>query len=127
MLGRQRKTLVSRGRKPTNANHGRGVTINLCTKEQIMKAYHVALPEGDGVMVEQFAVGGEHRLLVVDGKMVAASKGEPEQVTGDGTHTIGNSSDELNADPRRGDDWASLLCKSRDRRRGGVLMLEGQG
>ncbi len=112
--------------KPTNANHGRGVTINLCTKEQIMKAYHVALPEGDGVMVEQFAVGGEHRLLVVDGKMVAASKGEPEQVTGDGTHTIRQLVDELNADPRRGDDWASLLCKV-EIDAVAVLMLEAQG
>jgi len=112
--------------KPTNANHGRGVTINLTTHEQIAKAYEVALPEGDGVMVEQFAVGAEHRLLVIDGKMVAASRGEPEQVTGDGKQTVRALVDELNQDPRRGDDWASLLCKV-EIDRVAELMLESQG
>lgn len=96
--------------KPRNANHGRGVTINLTSREQVEKAFTVAEPEGDGVLVEEFAVGAEHRLLVVDGRMVAASRAEPEQVVGDGVRTITQLVDELNADPRRGEDWASPLC-----------------
>jgi len=112
--------------KPTNANHGRGVTINLTTREQVVQAYDVALPEGDGVMVEQFVVGAEHRLLVVAGQMIAASRGEPEQVIGDGRHTVRELVDELNRDPRRGDDWSSPLCKV-EIDPTGVLMLEQQG
>lgn len=96
--------------KPRNANHGRGVTINLSTREQIEKAFAVAVPEGDGVLVEEFAVGAEHRVLVIDGRMVAASRAEPEQVVGDGVRTVAQLIDELNADPRRGEDWASPLC-----------------
>ena len=112
--------------KPRNANHGRGVTINLTTREQVMKAYDVALPEGDGVIVEQFAQGGEHRVLVVGGKAIAASRGEPEQVTGDGRRSIRALVDELNADPRRGDDWASPLCKV-ELDAVALIMLEQQG
>ena len=95
--------------KPTDANHGRGVSINLETREEVMRAYEWALPEGDGVIVEQFAVGAEHRLLVVASKMVAAARAEPEQVTGDGVHTIRQLADEVNADPLRGADWAARL------------------
>jgi len=112
--------------KPINANHGRGVTINLTTHEQVTKAYGVALPEGDAVMVEQFAVGAEHRLLVVAGELVAASRGEPEQVVGDGRRNVRELVDELNSDPRRGDDWASPLCKVEVDPMA-VLMLEKQG
>lgn len=112
--------------KPTDANHGRGVTINLTTCEQIKRAYGVALPEGDGVIVEQFAVGTEHRLLVVAGKMIAAAKAEPEWVTGDGVHTVSQLVDELNADPRRGDDWASQLCRI-EIDSAALLTLENQG
>lgn len=97
--------------KPRNANHGRGVAINLMTREQIAKAYEAALPEGDGVLIEKFVLGAEHRLLVVDGRMVAASRGEPEVVVGDGHSTVRTLVDELNRDPRRGDDWASPLSK----------------
>lgn len=96
--------------KPRNANHGRGVTMNLVTLDQIERAYEVAVPEGDGVLVETFAVGAEHRLLVVDGKMIAASRGEPELVVGDGYSTVRALVDQLNADPLRGDDWAAPLC-----------------
>jgi cyanophycin synthetase len=96
--------------KPRNANHGRGVSINLSTEEQVEKAFAAAMPEGDGVLVEEFAAGAEHRLLVVDGKLVAGSRAEPEQVVGDGVRTVRELVAELNADPRRGEDWASPLC-----------------
>ncbi len=74
--------------KPTDANHGRGVSINLTNREEVMRAFEAARPEGDSVLVEQFAVGAEYRLLVVAGKMVAAARAEPERVTGDGQHTV---------------------------------------
>jgi cyanophycin synthetase len=96
--------------KPRNANHGRGVAINLTTREQVEKAFDAALPEGDGVLVESFVMGAEYRLLVVGGRMIAASRGEPELVVGDGVRSIRDLVNELNADPRRGEDWASPLC-----------------
>ncbi len=89
--------------KPSDANHGRGVFINLSTEEQVSTAYAVAVEEGSGVIVERFIRGNEHRLLVVGGKLVAAARGENAVVTGDGVSTVLQLIElQLNADPRRG-------------------------
>ncbi len=89
--------------KPYDGNHGRGVFTNVGTREEIEKAYRVAEEEGSGVIVERFVRGNEHRLLVVGGRMVAAARGEPASVTGDGRHTVRELIElQLNADPRRG-------------------------
>ena len=96
--------------KPIDANHGRGVFMDLTTQQQVEIAYAGALKEGSGVIVERFAPGIEHRLLVVGGKLVAASRGEPNTVTGDGRQTVAQLVDiQVNADPRRGNDAANPL------------------
>ncbi|MBV8623324.1 MAG: acetate--CoA ligase family protein, partial [Herbaspirillum sp.] len=88
--------------KPCDANHGRGVFIDLNTQEEIETAYKVALEEGSGVLVERFVRGLEHRLLIVGGKLAAAARGEPIFIVGDGKSTVQDLLDELNRDPRRG-------------------------
>ena len=69
--------------KPRDGNHGRGVTTELMTCEDVESAYHLARDEGSGVIVERFVRGNEHRLLVVGGRLVAAARGESASVTGD--------------------------------------------
>mgnify|MGYP001073110712 FL=1 len=89
--------------KPSDGNHGRGVTLDLRKEEDIKAAYHVAYPEGSDVMVERFIPGSEHRLLVVAGKVVAAARGEVVSITGNGRDTVRALIDsQLNSDPRRG-------------------------
>ena len=89
--------------KPSDGNHGRGVTLDLRKKEDIEAAFHVADPEGSDVMVERFIPGDEHRLLVVAGKLVAAARGEVVGITGNGRSTVTELIDaQLNSDPRRG-------------------------
>ncbi|WP_259652253.1 cyanophycin synthetase [Variovorax sp. UMC13] len=89
--------------KPSDANHGRGVSLELTTREEVMAAFAVAEPEGSDVMVERFVRGHEHRLLVVGGQVVAAARGDIITVTGDGTSTVAALIDsQLNSDPRRG-------------------------
>ena len=67
-------------------------------------AFLLAQRKGDGnVIVEQFISGNEHRFLVVGHKVVAAARGEPAWVTGDGRSNIIELVDrQLNTDPRRG-------------------------
>ncbi|MCP5265459.1 MAG: cyanophycin synthetase [Burkholderiaceae bacterium] len=90
--------------KPTDANHGRGVSIDLTTRDQIDVAYPAALEEGSAVMVERYVPGEEHRLLVVGGKLVAAARGETAWVEADGQSSIATLIDtQLNSSPRRGD------------------------
>lgn len=89
--------------KPVDANHGRGVSLDLRTREEIEAAFHLAEREGSEVIVERFVPGNEHRLLVVGGKVVAAAKGESAWITGDGRSTVAQLIDsQINTDPRRG-------------------------
>lgn len=89
--------------KPRDGNHGRGVFIELTTREEIESAYQVALEEGNGVMVERYIRGTEHRLLVIGGRLVAANRGDSVSVTGDGRSTLSQLiSHQINSDPRRG-------------------------
>lgn len=74
--------------KPLDANHGRGVFIDLTTEEQVKSSFNHALEEGGGVVVERYVPGTDHRLLVVGNEMIAASKGYPAVVIGDGSRTI---------------------------------------
>lgn len=69
--------------KPRDANHGRGVFTNLLGRDEVLAAWEVARGEGSGVLVERFVRGNEHRLLVVGGRVVAATRGEPAFVVGE--------------------------------------------
>ena len=89
--------------KPTDGNHGRGVFIDLMNREEVAKAYAIAIEEGSGVLVERSIQGIEHRLLIVGGKLVAANRSDLITVTGDGKSTVQQLIDtQVNTDPRRG-------------------------
>ncbi|MCX8229592.1 MAG: cyanophycin synthetase [Planctomycetota bacterium] len=97
--------------KPLNANHGRGVSINLTEDEEICTAFENARMHSRAVIVESFLKGLDHRLLVVDGNLVAASKRVPGHVIGDGKLTIEQLVDVVNADPRRGIGHEKVLTR----------------
>jgi cyanophycin synthetase len=90
--------------KPLDGNHGRGVSINLTEDAQIEVAFHEAKAQSKsrGILVEQFVTGMDHRMLVVNGELVAVAKRVPGHVVGDGQHTIAELVAIVNQDPRRG-------------------------
>jgi len=91
--------------KPYDGNHGRGVSLNLMTQQDVEAAYALAARKGGSksVIVERFIVGNEHRLLVVGKRLVAAAGGESLWVTGDGKSSVTALCDaQINNDPRRG-------------------------
>ncbi|GAB3478395.1 cyanophycin synthetase [Polaromonas eurypsychrophila] len=98
--------------KPLDGNQGKGVTVNIVTREHLDIAFRAAAEHGD-VMVEKFLPGNDFRLLVVGSKLVAASRREPPQVLGDGLHTVRELVDIVNQDPRRGEGHATSLTKIR--------------
>lgn len=96
--------------KPYDGNHGRGVSLDLNKREDIIAAYHLADRKGGGVIVESFVPGNEHRLLVVGRKVVAAASGEAAWVVGNGkSNIIQLVDDQINTDPRRGSGEDSPL------------------
>ncbi len=98
--------------KPVDGNQGKGVTVNVSTREQIDSAYKAAEDIGS-VLVEKFLPGSDFRLLVVGDRLVAAARRDPPHVIGDGVHTVKQLVDKVNADPKRGDGHATSLTKIR--------------
>lgn len=99
--------------KPKDGNQGKGVTVNVTTREQLIDAYAAAIEHRDNVMVETYIPGNDFRMLVVGGKLVAAARRDPPQVVGDGKHTVRELVDQVNLDPRRGSGHATSLTKIR--------------
>ena len=61
--------------------------------------------------MESFISGDDHRMLVIDGRLVAVSKRVPGHVVGDGEHTIEELVEEVNQDPRRGIGHEKVLTR----------------
>jgi cyanophycin synthetase len=99
--------------KPQDGNQGKGVTVNVSTREHLEVAYAAATEYGSTVLVERFIPGHDFRLLVVGRKLVAAARREPPHVIGDGVHTVRQLVEKVNSDPRRGVGHATSLTKIR--------------
>jgi len=99
--------------KPRDGSQGRGVAVHIETRERVIQAFEVAEEISSEVIVERYIPGHDFRLLVVGGALVAASRRDPPQVTGDGQQTIRQLVDQVNADPLRGDGHATSLTKIR--------------
>lgn len=99
--------------KPLNANHGRGVSINLTTDEEVQTAFTEAQKFGTSraVLVESYLTGFDHRMLVVNNELVAVAKRVPGHVVGDGKHSIKALVDLVNEDPRRGIGHEKVLTR----------------
>ncbi|MBE9175660.1 cyanophycin synthetase [Synechocystis salina LEGE 06155] len=99
--------------KPLDGNHGRGITINVRHWQEAIAAYDLAAEESKSrsIIVERYYEGSDHRVLVVNGKLVAVAERIPAHVTGDGNSTISELIDKTNQDPNRGDGHDNILTK----------------
>jgi cyanophycin synthetase len=97
--------------KPLDANHGRGVSLDLKTDADVRAAFEKAREHSRSVIVENFLSGFDHRMLVIGGELVAVAKRVPGHVTGDGEHTIAQLVDIVNQDPRRGIGHEKVLTR----------------
>jgi cyanophycin synthetase len=97
--------------KPYNGNHGRGISIRLTSDEEVAQGYSIAREHSRSVVVESFLEGDDHRLLVVNGELVAATRRTPGHVVGDGQHTVAELIEIVNQDPRRGVGHEKVLTR----------------
>jgi cyanophycin synthetase len=112
--------------KPLDGNHGRGITIDIQNKEEAEAAYDAARQVSRSIIVERYYNGRDHRVLVVDGKVVAVAERVPAHVVGDGRSTIAELIEETNKDPNRGDGHDKILTKI-ELDRTSYQLLERQG
>ncbi len=97
--------------KPRDGNQGKGVSVNVRTREQLETAWAGALEFSDDLLIERYIPGSDFRLLVIGGRLVAAARRDPPAVLGDGLHTIAELVEEINRDPRRSDGHATALTR----------------
>ncbi|NER21026.1 MAG: cyanophycin synthetase [Symploca sp. SIO1C2] len=97
--------------KPLNGNHGRGITIDIQNWEEAEKAYDTARAVSRSVIVERYYRGNDHRVLVVNGKLIAVAERIPAHVIGDGKSTIEELIEETNRHPNRGEGHDNVLTK----------------
>jgi len=112
--------------KPLDGNHGRGITIDIRNWEEAEAAYDAARDVSRSVIVERFYTGRDHRVLVVDGKVVAVAERVPAHVIGDGVSTIEELIDQTNRDPNRGEGHDNVLTRI-ELDRTSYQLLERQG
>ncbi len=114
--------------KPLDGNHGRGITIDINSWQDAEEAYDLASKESKtrSVIVERYYKGSDHRVLVINGKLVAVSERIPAHVVGDDKHTIEELIEITNRDPNRGDGHDNVLTRiTIDKTVLGVLERQG--
>ncbi len=112
--------------KPLDGNHGRGISIDIRNWEEAETAYDRAREVSRALIVERYYVGRDHRVLVVDGKVVAVAERVPAHVVGNGRNTISELIEETNKDPNRGEGHDKVLTNI-ELDRTSYQLLERQG
>ncbi len=97
--------------KPANGHQGEGVSTNLSTRASVLAAFAQARKHASKVLVERHIEGFDFRLLIVNGKMVAASRRDPPHIVGNGRQTVLKLVETVNRDPRRGEGHGSPLTR----------------
>jgi cyanophycin synthetase len=99
--------------KPLDGNHGRGITIAVDNWQEAETAYDLASEASKtrSIIVERYYSGSDHRILVVNGKVVAVAERVPAHVVGDGKSTVEELIKITNLDPNRGQGHDNILTK----------------
>ena len=74
--------------KPTRGEQGKGITVGVDGTRDLDAALARAREQHPEVLIEQRAKGDDLRLVVIDGKVVAAALRMPAEVIGTGHHTV---------------------------------------
>ena len=97
--------------KPLDASQGRGISARLDDADAVRAAWDDAAAYSRHVVVERHAEGRDHRVLVVNGTVVAAAERVAAHVLGDDVHSIRQLIDLANQDPRRGVGHTKVLTR----------------
>jgi cyanophycin synthetase len=97
--------------KPNDGSQSKGVTIGVNTKQSLKTAYNNAINASvdKRVIVQEQLQGQLYRILVINGKFVAAVCKTAPQIYGNGEHTVKELVDRFNAGARRGEEASAVL------------------
>jgi cyanophycin synthetase len=82
--------------KPTNCDHGIGITVGVKSKSELDVAVAYAQNFTKKIVIQRRHFGSDCRVTVVGGVGVAAARRVPPSVVGDGVHTVAELIDQEN-------------------------------
>ena len=74
--------------KPAHGEQGQAVTVDVRTRQTLDAAVKRARLLDDRVLMEEYVEGEDLRLIVIDGRVVAAAVRRPPVITGTGRHSV---------------------------------------
>ncbi|MCX2714791.1 N-acetylglutaminylglutamine synthetase [Mycolicibacterium sp. J2] len=74
--------------KPARGEQGAGITVGVTTPDELDRALQWAAKHCPDVLIEERCEGEDLRLVVINGKVIAAAVRRPPEVLGSGKHTI---------------------------------------
>lgn len=74
--------------KPARGEQGAGITVDVRTPEELEVALSRAGGVGTEILLEQYCPGQDLRVIVINGKVIAAAIRKPAEVVGTGRHTV---------------------------------------
>lgn len=98
--------------KPLDGGKGAGVTANIGTPGELARAFEgAAAVSGQGVLVERFMPGDDHRMAVIGGTLKWVVRRTPPRVFGDGEATVEELIERENANRRDADVAAGFVTR----------------
>jgi len=74
--------------KPARGEQGAGISVDVRDRESLAEAMDEARKHSDNVLLEEYVQGMDLRIIVIDGRMVAAATRRPPRIQGTGRDTI---------------------------------------
>ncbi|HXC69856.1 MAG TPA: cyanophycin synthetase [Pyrinomonadaceae bacterium] len=97
--------------KPLTGRQGYGVSLEVSTPEELKVAFKEAKKFSSAALIEEMFFGRNYRVVIVGGRMVAASERLLPHVIGDGIKSIRELIAEENRNPLRGSGHEKPLTK----------------
>ena len=74
--------------KPARGEQGAGITVGVSKPDELDRALTLAAKHCPDVIIEERCEGEDLRLVVINGKVIAAAVRRPPEVVGSGSHTV---------------------------------------
>ncbi len=87
--------------KPLSGTRGENVYLEIDNEEKLKQAFSYCNNEEQPILIQRQIQGDTYRLLIIDGKMVAATRLTPPIIKGDGKKTVLQLIEDLNSMPGR--------------------------
>lgn len=82
--------------KPLDSSSSQGVTLDVRTATELEAAIHLATHYGSSILLQQYVIGSDYRVLIINEQVAAVNQYRPVYVTGNGSSSVRERIEMLN-------------------------------